>query len=110
VLLCNAWARCCAPLASILFQQRLSVVNVFMNTQIKSNAFRWLKMVTFYSFYGITFLYLQCFPVQFPTGIEMLFYVRDNASSELVCQNRLHPMFGWMSDIAWDFLSDGVCR
>jgi hypothetical protein len=30
VLLCSAWARCCAPSSPILFQWRLSVVNVYM--------------------------------------------------------------------------------
>ncbi len=31
VLLCNAWARCCAPLAPILFQLRLRVVSVYID-------------------------------------------------------------------------------
>jgi hypothetical protein len=30
LLLCSAWARCCAPAAPILFDQRLSVVSVYI--------------------------------------------------------------------------------
>jgi hypothetical protein len=33
VLLCNAWARCCAPSSPILFLQRSSVVSVYIERQ-----------------------------------------------------------------------------
>jgi hypothetical protein len=33
VLLCSAWARCCAPSAPILFQSRLRVVSVYIGRQ-----------------------------------------------------------------------------
>jgi hypothetical protein len=55
VLLCSAWARCCAPSAPILFELRLSVVSVYMENLIKSNAFKWLKVVASDSF-GNNFL------------------------------------------------------
>jgi hypothetical protein len=39
VLLCSAWARCCAPSSPILFSERLRVLSVYIKTQIKSNVF-----------------------------------------------------------------------
>jgi hypothetical protein len=50
VLLCSAWARCCAPSAPILFHSRFRVVSVYMKTQIKSNAFKCLKVNASHSF------------------------------------------------------------
>jgi hypothetical protein len=50
VLLYSAWARCCARSSPILFDQRVRVVNVYMKNLIKSNAFKWLKVVASDSF------------------------------------------------------------
>ncbi len=50
VLLCSAWVRCRAPSAPISFDRKSRVVSVYMKTQIKSNAFKWLKVVASHSF------------------------------------------------------------
>jgi hypothetical protein len=47
---CSIWATGCANLSPILLPERLRTVSVYMKTYIKSNAFKWLKVVVSQSF------------------------------------------------------------
>jgi hypothetical protein len=66
----------------------------------------WNPFRLFYS--RCNFLYLQCFCVQFQTGLEVLLCIRENPSSKRVSQNGLRALVCWISDIAWDFWSGGI--
>jgi hypothetical protein len=66
----------------------------------------WNPFRLFYS--RCNFLYLQCFWVQFQTGLEVLLCIRENSPWKLVSQNGLRALVCWISDMAWDFWSGGI--
>jgi hypothetical protein len=108
VLLCSAWARCCAPWLPILLQEWSRVVGVYMENLIKSNAFKWLKVVTCNSFRNHFLLFTVLLDVVLHRCVHALLQ-KKNPSSELVCQKGLCVLLCCISDIFWDFWSGGAC-
>jgi hypothetical protein len=108
VLLCSAWARCCAPSAPILFPPRSRVVSVYMKTQIKSNIFKCLKFVVSHSFRNHFLLFTALLDAALDRFVYAILY-KENSLSERVCQKGLCASLCCILEIVWDFWSGGVC-